>query len=38
MIPLEHPWEKWQEYDDKSNDLYAWKWKATILTYYNPTE
>lgn len=27
MIPMEHPWTDWQEEDNNSNDLYAWKWK-----------
>ena len=28
MIPMEHPWTDWQEEDNNSNDLYAWKWKV----------
>ena len=27
MIPMIHPWTEWQEPDDKSDDLFAWKWK-----------
>lgn len=27
MMPIEHPWEKWQEEDIESENLYAWKWK-----------
>ena len=27
MIPIIHPWTEWQETDEESDDLFAWKWK-----------
>lgn len=24
MMPIEHPWEEWQE---EADEMYSWKWK-----------
>ena len=34
MIPIIHPWTEWQESDDKSDELFAWKWKEEIKKQY----